>query len=306
MADRTGGHMGCVESLIAWSALGDLKIAELGADTGRRYGRGLATSVRACEFSLYVPLDGEGTVRQDGREALLHGGDFILCDGGRPHEIQLDGGSRLLALAIPTAKIRRYIACPESLSAVPMRASTGVSGLLSGFLRSFWLHCRQSIEDAPAAQIAVAILELLGAAYAAVPRTNVERSVRGTTHRIRILNYIHAHLYDADLTPMKIAVACGITTRYLHYLFSDGDETVARYILKCRLDACSQALLSGSQLGRTVTSIAFDHGFNSATHFGRVFRSYFGTTPREFRARGAGDGRVTRASEAPAAAAAGY
>ncbi len=130
--------------------------------------------------------------------------------------------------------------------------------------------------------------------------------MRGTSHRIRILNYIHAHLYDADLTPMKIATACGITTRYLHYLFSDGDETVARYILKCRLDACSLALLSGSQHGRPVTSIAFDHGFNSATHFGRVFRSYFGTTPREFRARGTGDCRLPRRNDAPVAATAGY
>ena len=298
--------MGQIESLIAWSALGDLEITEFGSEHGRRYGRELLSSARAPGFSLYLPLEGEGIVRQDGREALLHGGDFILCDGARPHEVQLHGGSRMLALVIPTLKIRRYIACPESLPAIPMRAPTGVSRLLSGFLRNFWVHCRQSVEDAAAAQIAVAILELLGAAYAVVPRTSVERSVRRTTHRIRILNHIHAHLYDPELTPIKIAAACGITTRYLHYLFTEDDETVTRYILKCRLDACSQALLSGSQCGRTVTSIAFDHGFNSATHFGRVFRSYFGTTPRKFRAQGVGAGRHPRQSEAPVAVAAGY
>jgi transcriptional regulator GlxA family with amidase domain len=32
-----------------------------------------------------------------------------------------------------------------------------------------------------------------------------------------------------------------------------------------------------------VTAIAFDYGFNSATHFGRVFRAKFGATPREYR-----------------------
>ncbi len=301
--------MARIESLIAWSALADLKVAEIGSDTVLRYARGLAASGRTPGFFLYLPLDGEGSARQDGREALLGAGDFILCDGARPYEIRLHGAGRMLALAIPTAKVRRYIACPESLAAMPMRAASGVSGLLSSFLRNFWLHCRQPIEDAAAAPIAVAILELLGAAYAEVPRTSVERSERGTAHRIRIINYIHAHLYDPDLTPMKIATACGITTRYLHYLFSDGDETVARYILKCRLEACSQALLSGGQHGRTVTAIAFDHGFNSATHFGRVFRAYFGTTPREFRARGPSDGRCARRSDAQVAqvaAAAGY
>ncbi|EQD39030.1 AraC family transcriptional regulator, partial [mine drainage metagenome] len=97
--------------------------------------------------------------------------------------------------------------------------------------------------------------------------------------------YIHAHLYDSDLTPARIAVACRITARYVHYLFSSDRETVARYILRRRLEACSEALLADSQRGRTVTAIAFDHGFNSATHFGRVFRAYFGMTPRDYRAR---------------------
>ena len=48
-------------------------------------------------------------------------------------------------------------------------------------------------------------------------------------------------------------------------------------------DACSRALQSGAQRGRTVTAIAFDYGFNSPTHFGRVFRAKFNVTPREYR-----------------------
>jgi AraC-like DNA-binding protein len=74
-----------------------------------------------------------------------------------------------------------------------------------------------------------------------------------------------------------------MTTRYLHHLFSDHDETVARYILRRRLEACSRALQSTAQRGRTVTAIAFDYGFNSPTHFGRVFRAKYNATPREYR-----------------------
>jgi AraC-like DNA-binding protein len=74
-----------------------------------------------------------------------------------------------------------------------------------------------------------------------------------------------------------------MTPRYLHHLFSDQEETVARYILRRRLDACARALVSNAQRGRTVTAIAFDHGFNSPTHFGRVFRAKFDMTPLEFR-----------------------
>ena len=88
---------------------------------------------------------------------------------------------------------------------------------------------------------------------------------------------------DTELTPTQIADACRMTTRYLHHLFSDELETVSRYIQRRRLEACARALACPAQRGRTVTSIAFDYGFNSPTHFGRVFRSRFGVTPREYR-----------------------
>jgi AraC-like DNA-binding protein len=61
---------------------------------------------------------------------------------------------------------------------------------------------------------------------------------------------------------------------------SIGDMTLA--------EACSRALQSGAQRGRTVTAIAFDYGFNSPTHFGRVFRAKFNVTPREYRREKAG------------------
>jgi AraC-like DNA-binding protein len=292
---------------VAWIALGDIRATEIGSDAQARQARASGAGMHPPGIFLHLQLQGEGWVRQDGREALLSSGDFALCDGARHYEIGCPSASRMLVLAIPAAKLRRYIACPESLAAIVMRAASGVSALTSDFLRNYWLECRRSVDAESLGQIAVAVLDMLGAAYAQVSRSHAERSSRGTAHRIRIINYIHAHLYDSDLTPAQIAQACRITTRYLHYLFSDGEETVARYILKRRLEACSQALLADSHRGRTVTAIAFDHGFNSATHFGRVFRAQFGMTPREYRARAALDRPAARREAAAVVTlAAGY
>lgn len=287
-----------------WMPLGDMVVTEVASEAQARQARASGARLRSPRCFVHLMLEGGGVARQDGREATLRCGDFTLCDSTRHYEISCPQGSRMLVLGIPTAKLRRHIACPESLAAIAMRAAGGVNGLMSGFLRTYWRECRHSLDADSAERIAVAVLDLLGAAYAQVPRTHAERSSRGTAHRIRILNYIHAHLYDSDLTPAQIAQACRITTRYLHYLFSDGEETVARYILKRRLEACSQALLADSQRERTVTAIAFDHGFNSATHFGRVFRAQFGLTPREYRARDTAAPRSAR-REAAAPAAAG-
>jgi len=164
----------------------------------------------------------------------------------------------------------------------------GASGLLSQLLRQYWSEYHRGLDEQTSSRIGVAILDLIGAAYADLPQAVAERSSLGTAHRIRIINFIEAHLNDPDLTPTRIAEACKMTARYLHHLFSDGDETVARYILRRRLEACSRALQSAALRGRTVTAIAFDCGFNSPTHFGRVFRAKYNVTPREYRRAKAG------------------
>jgi AraC-like DNA-binding protein len=157
-----------------------------------------------------------------------------------------------------------------------MSGSSGLSGLLSDFLRGFWRQCRDHIEPVAAPRMTSALLDLVASAYTVLPQAQSDRSSLSTAHRIRIVNYIEAHLGDPDLTPMRVAEACKMTPRYLHHLFSHESETVARYILRRRLEECSRALTIPSQRGRTVTAIAFDYGFNSPTHFGRVFRARYG------------------------------
>jgi AraC-like DNA-binding protein len=234
-------------------------------------------------FFLHLQLEGESVSRQDGRECVLREGDLTLCDSTRRYELVFTSANRMLVLGIPNSTLRRQVGCPESLAAIPMPGGRGASGLLSQLLRKYWSEYHLGLNEQAGGRVAVAILDLIGAAYADLPQALADRSSLGTAHRIRIINFIEAHMNDPDLTPTRIAEACKMTTRYLHHLFSDEDETVARYILRRRLEACSRALQSGAQRGRTVTAIAFDYGFNSPTHFGRVFRAKFNVTPREYR-----------------------
>ncbi len=266
------------------ATIGELTLAELRSDAQLvRHSQAQGVRTRSSLFFLHLQIEGESTNRQDGREAHLRAGDFTLFDSTRQYEIAFGAANRMLVLGIPDAILRRYIACPECLVAIPMAGGTGICALFSHFLRNYWSEFQKSLDTAVAARVNVAILDLAAAAYADLPQSRSDRSSLATAHRIRIINYIEAHLNDPELTPTRIADACKMTTRYLHHLFSDQDETVARYILRRRLEACSRALLSPSQRGRTVTAIAFDYGFNSPTHFGRVFRAKYGATPREFR-----------------------
>ena len=286
------------------TAIGELTLAEACTEAQTvRHSRAHVARTRGSLYFLMLQLSGESRNRQDGREAYLKPGDFTLCDTTQQYEILFPGANRMLVLGIPDAQLRRHIACPESLVAVPVRAGSGVAALFSRFLRDFWAACHQDLDAEAAARVSAALLGLLGATYADVPRAHCERSAVATTQRIRILNHIEAHLHDPELTPTKVAQSCRITPRYLHHLFAASEETVGRYLLRRRLEEAARALASALQMGRTVAEIAFDQGFNSPTHFGRSFRCRFGMTPREYRECHAGATGLHAATAAPAGAA---
>jgi len=276
--------IGTFDGSIARTAIGDMMLADVYSEAQNvQHSRAHVARTRMPLFFLHLQLEGESISRQDGREAHLKPGDFTLCDSTRHYESIFPGRNRLLVLGIPEVQLRRQVANPECLVAIPIQGAAGVRGLFSRFLRHYWVECRRELEQAVATRVTTAILELLGAAYAELPCTHKHRSSLASAHRIRIINYIELHLNDPDLTPTTIAAACRMTPRYMHHLLSDQDESVARYILRRRLEACARALLSDAQRDRTVTAIAFDHGFNSPTHFGRVFRAKFSVSPREYR-----------------------
>jgi AraC family transcriptional regulator, positive regulator of tynA and feaB len=59
--------------------------------------------------------------------------------------------------------------------------------------------------------------------------------------------------------------------------------SVARLIQARRLEQCERALANPMQADRTVGDIAYAWGFSDLTHFGRLFKKRFGTTPSEYR-----------------------
>ncbi len=232
---------------------------------------------------LHLQLEGESVNRQDQREARLRPGDMTICDNSRPYEIVFEKPSRMLVFGFTDELMRRYVQYPRSIAATSIPGDKGIGGLLSDFLADVWRRSRDDEEFDLNAGVTDAMLGLVANAYRQVLGSSIDHNSLGASHRVRVINYIEENLGDPKLTPTRIAAAFRITTRYLHHLFSEENETVARYILRRRLEECARALTSPTQRKRTITSIAFDHGFSSATHFGRVFRSRYDLTPRDYR-----------------------
>ena len=63
-----------------------------------------------------------------------------------------------------------------------------------------------------------------------------------------------------------------------------------------RVERCADDLRDPGQAHRPITDICFSWGFNSTSHFSRLFKERFGVTPRGYRAASRWSGGVKNAT----------
>jgi len=266
--------------------VGQIRLAEARSEPAVvRHSRQHVARAREALFMLCLQLDGVSINRQQGRESILRYGDFHLLDSSRPYEVSFEQPNRMLVLSIPQPDLARRMPNPESVVAIAMSGRAGVAGLLSSLLCNFWQQRRTGDETYLSPRFSEAVLDLIASAYATVKAVAPESSSIAIARREQIRSYIEAHLQDPALTPGGVAAAVHLSPRRLHQLFEGDGETVGAYILRRRLEECARAMSDLSQRSRTVTEIAFLHGFNNASHFGRVFRERYQSTPSDYRRR---------------------
>jgi len=101
--------------------------------------------------------------------------------------------------------------------------------------------------------------------------------------RRQVRAYIDLHLRDPELAIDDIAAALGLSKRYLHMCFAAEGVSIADYLWQARLDQSRRELERDAGSGRTVTDVAFACGFNSSSHFSRLFKARFGRSPSRLR-----------------------
>lgn len=91
------------------------------------------------------------------------------------------------------------------------------------------------------------------------------------------------HIGDASVKADTIAREVGVSTRYLSDLFKKTGKTVMNRFLELRLERASTELRDESFNEFSIEEIAKKNGFVSPAHFARVFKKFYGKTPREWR-----------------------
>ena len=98
-----------------------------------------------------------------------------------------------------------------------------------------------------------------------------------------ILAYMSLHLSNPDISATSVARACGISTRYLCYLLKLRGTSFSDLLWEERLRKTGEWLLALDTRHYTISEIAYMNGFKTAAHFSRLFKSYWGCSPRDYR-----------------------
>jgi len=266
------------------SRLGPISFARMTADrtsiarTSRHIGR---TSGRLYSFMLQS--HGSGVFAHCGHEAILHEGDFTLCDSAAPHSYLLDDASEVVMLRVPADVLRTYLPSPEQYCGRRLSATEGLTGAAAAMVASLCQQAERGFDPDYCNRVAGHVLDVMATSYAmGFDRLATGSAVVSGRH-MRVKRYIEENLRDPTLSPCGIAAGLKMSSRYLRMIFSISNETISAYILRRRLEECAKQIRDPAWRGHTITEIAFAWGFNSAAHFARSFRERYGIAPRDFR-----------------------
>jgi AraC-like DNA-binding protein len=232
-----------------------------------------------------VQISGEGSISQDGRNGMIDGGSFCVLDPRRPFDTKLITRTRSVIVQVPRQRLEVRVGSITSLTARIMGGRKPISALASGFL-GMLPSCNGTLDGIAESKIAEQALDLVALALSqeAELRPLALSSPRACT-LLRLKCAIEARLADPDLKPTTVAEAVGISVRYANALLSAENTSLERCILQRRLERCRSALDDPVHAQRSIGDIAFGWGFSDLSHFGRRFKSAFGSAPSEYRRR---------------------
>ncbi|MDA7418331.1 helix-turn-helix domain-containing protein [Xenophilus arseniciresistens] len=226
-------------------------------------------------------------VERDGRALTLQGGQAYLFNHAATYRTQPPSAYKTRTIAFPGRLLRQRVRDLRHFYA--LTECIGSSGGL-GLIHTFAKHLAQGAADWSADEVCTLsdqFLDLLalflGSGSAAASPCESSESAMRAGHRQRALQHIRAQAADPDLSPARVAQACGISMGYLHEVFRGFDMGVEQTIFEERLELARRLLSDPRRRRVPIQALAYEAGFNDPAHFSRRFKRRFGVTPGELR-----------------------
>jgi AraC-like DNA-binding protein len=236
------------------------------------------------DLVFHVNRSGFTVVSQAGRECRIDAGQAALIGAGDPATHHFPGRASWLTLRIPRRRLLGLVGRPEDAAVRLVPASAEPLRLLLDYV-DVTLPRHRLASPQLRQLFATHVYDLVALAIGATRDT--ADAARGRGLKAARLNAakgaVMRRLENEGLTIGDVATSLGVTPRYVQRLFESDGTTFSEYVAGQRL-ACAYRTLSDPRFAdRTVTSIAFDVGFDNLSYFNRLFRRHYGATPSDVR-----------------------
>ncbi|MBI5722286.1 MAG: helix-turn-helix domain-containing protein [Burkholderiales bacterium] len=229
-------------------------------------------------YKLVLQVRGRGAVEQFHERVLLQPGNWALYDPRAPYRIANFERCTLLVTQVPREMLAGLRLPRLHAGEAGCSNAAGLHGVFGTYLRALSEQL-PGLPDGVGRAISESVLGLLGSTLAEAQRRQGEPLPLPAVLKLRVRQYVQAHLSDPDLSIQRIADTLRCSKRYLHRVFEDEPLSLERQIWISRLEHCRDALMADGNTHRSAAEIGFAWGFKSGAHFCRLFKLHFGLTP---------------------------
>lgn len=230
---------------------------------------------------LNLQVRGSCRVGQANRETITSPGEFSIVDSTEPfvHDYFTDEWE-MFSFKIPKSVLDTRMDVHRDVVARKVTDRTPVGKIVVEYLTA--IAKRPESLEASALDLNKIMVDFIGLSLGQSGDRDegVRRTFRSGLCR-SIMSYIELHFADPQMSPSRAAAQFGISTRYLHMVLAERNQTFSQSVMKRRLEQSASNLLDERFVNISIA--AYGAGFNDLSHFSRAFRNHYGMSPREYR-----------------------
>lgn len=237
------------------------------------------------EVELVWVRDGAASVTVNNQDFFLSTGDLLLCQSGAVHYSNSPNTKNVLEFILFNPSLVQSRHTPLSLTTQHITAKQLESKNMLSCVESlfsdvaFELNARQAFYEKVVQNTLKVFLYKLERCFP-VKLKQYQNSHENLPFISEALNYMKDHLAD-ELTLNQVAASINIEAGYFSRIFKKYvGLNFVKYRNLLRLD---EAITQIQETDKSISSIAFDCGFQNIRTLNRVFIQYTGKKPSDFR-----------------------
>ncbi|HTV69863.1 MAG TPA: helix-turn-helix domain-containing protein [Rhizobiaceae bacterium] len=244
----------------------------------RRNGQHISKLDKECYY-LQLIHKGNISVVQRGETHRSNAARGAIFSAAEPYELYGHGEVRSFYLELPRDEFAQRFPRERVPVSALINTTQGLGRIATEFCATLASEGSKLDEDVRAG-LGNQLMDML--AFTMLTAEGDMPAAEGAVKKARLRSvqqWMEGHLGDPNLSLEKVATRNGMSLRYLHLLFEECEMSASEWIWNRRLQLAYDCIARCD--GRSITTIAFDNGFNSSAHFSTMFRRKYGIAPRD-------------------------